>query len=483
MAATLAAAALAACFVDGGGGDDGDGSDGGGATATMTATSDPTSATSSASAGPTTGGASTGDDATTDPACPEGHLDCPCADGDAPCDAGLQCVAGECALASCGDGQLDEGEACDDGDDEEGDGCNTDCQLSGAPRWTLALEGSSALADVVVAGDGTIFAVGARVHAETAADIMLVRAAPDGALEWELTFANPGTDRGLGLALMGDGDIAIAGVIDDGDHTSAWIHRVHPDMSLAWLEPTRYWAGAGADDNSRANDVVVDPSGTIHAVGARGQDGGVHFLRAEIAGDGKFDYGDVDINESAGEALAATLTGELVISCGYIELDGEQRALVRTTGAGASEWLLADAVGRATDCAAQGDALYVLRSAPDLPTPSHYLERFTVSASDGLVHLDTQLVESVDALGLAVDGDELLTTGFAQEERGALTDFLLRRARASAYPEERWSSRQGDVDAVDSGVGVTVASDRDVIAVGWFDVGGDAHGWLGRFTP
>lgn len=56
-------------------------------------------------------------------------LDCPCDDDDE-CDEGQLCIEGNCELDTCGDGQLDPGEACDDLNGIEGDGCDNDCTLT-----------------------------------------------------------------------------------------------------------------------------------------------------------------------------------------------------------------------------------------------------------------------------------------------------------------------------------------------------------------
>ena len=37
------------------------------------------------------------------------------------------CAGGECVLPTCGDGELDAGEACDDGNGDDGDGCSSAC--------------------------------------------------------------------------------------------------------------------------------------------------------------------------------------------------------------------------------------------------------------------------------------------------------------------------------------------------------------------
>src|SRR5690606_4591336 len=56
---------------------------------------------------------------------------CPCADNEDVCETGLYCsAAGECTMATCGDGNIEPGEQCDDGDDIDGNGCDLDCSFT-----------------------------------------------------------------------------------------------------------------------------------------------------------------------------------------------------------------------------------------------------------------------------------------------------------------------------------------------------------------
>ena len=74
----------------------------------------------------TTDTQTTATDSSDDSSC--SAVGCPC-DNPSDCDADLTCVGGECApvSASCGDGNVDEGEECDDGNASNDDGCLATC--------------------------------------------------------------------------------------------------------------------------------------------------------------------------------------------------------------------------------------------------------------------------------------------------------------------------------------------------------------------
>ncbi len=73
------------------------------------------------------------------------QIGCACDGSPESCDPTLTCVAGQCVIASCGNGAIDDGEVCDDGNQIDGDGCDADCslteilQISAGDRNTCAL--------------------------------------------------------------------------------------------------------------------------------------------------------------------------------------------------------------------------------------------------------------------------------------------------------------------------------------------------------
>ncbi|MGB1015630.1 MAG: hypothetical protein ACPG4T_15950, partial [Nannocystaceae bacterium] len=80
---------------------------------------------------------STTEPETTGP-CVPGELGCGCDSG---CQAGLICMAFECAIPVCGNGLVEGFESCDDGDQDNGNGCNTDCRISGSLQWQILVNG------------------------------------------------------------------------------------------------------------------------------------------------------------------------------------------------------------------------------------------------------------------------------------------------------------------------------------------------------
>ncbi len=81
-------------------------------------------------------GTSMGTGPSSDTGCIPGTEGCACDEGG--CTGGLQCIAGECTSAICGDQRVEGPEDCDDGNTVPFDGCEDDCTFSPGVQ-TLAL--------------------------------------------------------------------------------------------------------------------------------------------------------------------------------------------------------------------------------------------------------------------------------------------------------------------------------------------------------
>lgn len=185
---------------------------------------------------------STGTDATAAPAMSSTDADDPgdptaaettgtCGDGELQageaCDDGVNdgayggCLPDCSALAGhCGDGrvQADGDEACDDGDAIDGNGCNTDCRPSGMVVWEHQDVRFGAAVDVEVGEDGSIYAAG-RADGLVAAGWAARLSDADGTVEWSYELPTPSgalaENMFYTVSAAGEGDLWLGGRHDD----------------------------------------------------------------------------------------------------------------------------------------------------------------------------------------------------------------------------------------------------------------------------
>jgi cysteine-rich repeat protein len=183
----------------------------------------------------------------------------------------------------CGDGALDEGEECDDGNFAGGDACSSSCAITFEIAWTSSYDGESGTFDfafdVVIDGDGTIWAVGQTTTDAGGRDLWVQSYAPDGTpgdvLAWDA--GNGLEDFAQGATLSGDGTLLVTGT-GAGGASGADIVVLAIDTATTSVAWTRSIDGPGMgagrfDDADHGNAIAVDPDGNIVVGGSVRVDG------------------------------------------------------------------------------------------------------------------------------------------------------------------------------------------------------------------
>jgi uncharacterized delta-60 repeat protein len=178
--------------------------------------------------------------------------------------------------SSCGNGDIDDGEACDDGNDVDGDGCNVDCIESGTllDAWTHDddPQQSAFPRSVSVGPDGEFVIAGAvmRTDLGQSTNGFLRKYAEDGEVAWTRTYNNDlanGSDVFAAVDIDADGTIVVAGYEYRGDIGQAYnalLRRYDVDGTELWT--STYNTPASNSDDLHYG-VGLDEDGNIYTGG------------------------------------------------------------------------------------------------------------------------------------------------------------------------------------------------------------------------
>jgi len=204
-------------------------------------------------------------------------------------------------------------------------------QWSASPSWQTALSGSDIdqFADVTVAPDGSVYAVGftrsndqdfAGSHATSdSKDAMIAKFTTTGQRVWVKTFGGAGDDDFDAVTVAPDGGIVVSGYTDSTDGNlitpsntgakTALVAKISADGDLVWA--------TSVGDNSWAElfGVTMAADGSVYAVGSGLSDNAGGFgAAAKLTADGKVvwakTYGTAGVSFWA---VAAAPTGGVVV--------------------------------------------------------------------------------------------------------------------------------------------------------------------------
>ncbi len=176
--------------------------------------------------------------------------------------------SGDSPVAACGNGVLEEGESCDDGNTKAGDGCHPLCVEPYQVVWTAAYEGERGdrgfAVDVDTVNDA-IYVVGLTETTATSKDDLLVQrySLRDGERAWSWSRnGEAGIDTAEHVQVDANGDIVVAGVETDDQGEHAWLARFDAAGEILWEQhdPT----------GSKAEGVAITGDGRIAVTGRAG---------------------------------------------------------------------------------------------------------------------------------------------------------------------------------------------------------------------
>jgi hypothetical protein len=125
--------------------------------------------------------------------------------------------------------------------------------------WEAPVQfGTDQANDVAVAADGSVYVTGS-----TQGDAVLLKLSSDGALLWQRRWGGGGSESGEAVAVAGDGSIyVVGGTSSFGSHL--FVLKFTPDGGLAWQK---------IREGGTAQGVAVRGDGTIAVAGVAGREG------------------------------------------------------------------------------------------------------------------------------------------------------------------------------------------------------------------
>ncbi len=246
----------------------------------------------------------------------------------------------------CGDAEVNGPEACDDGNAVDGDGCNLDCVVSGAPLWTQSYTGEDAgnaiAHGAVVDAEGNVVIVGEEFVVGQGADVWARKYSPDGAelWTWKWQGEDGGDDVAYAVALTPDNDLVLVGETRvKGEGADMFFTKLGPDSTPVWQ--LTYSGESGQGD--RARGVAVDADGNIAVTGEEYKLIGLDNIFTRLMdADGLeiwTDIVDVNSGNDAGNAVAFTATGDVVVAGHiYVPIGLSDLWLRKYAAAGSELW-------------------------------------------------------------------------------------------------------------------------------------------------
>lgn len=229
----------------------------------------------------------------------------------------------------------------------------------GTPLWQQTYDvGPTDLASAIAtdAADGMYVCGTTMGPTGTTPDVWVLHLLPDGTLDWDLSYANDGTDLGLGIAAMPDGGAVITGKATRPDGSGIrdlFLGRISAIGDTLWTRHVN--AGDGAD--ATGYSIAVDATGIYAAGRALGTDGTDEVLLVHTTFDGSI----------VGIHRPGSTTGLSIYP-------NPSRGVFRLNGApsvNSGPWRLSDSAGRTVlqgivepdqtiDCSGTASGLYTL---------------------------------------------------------------------------------------------------------------------------
>ncbi|MFC1609822.1 DUF4215 domain-containing protein [Myxococcota bacterium] len=179
-----------------------------------------------------------------------------------------------CVPAFCGDGVMDTGEECDDANRIDDDGCNREC---GAWFWTRTYSGpvvggDDFLSDVAIDSHDNIIVTGAvAISASQQQHIWVGKYDSSGNEVWSFVAGTTAhLSQGGSVAVDGEDNVIVAGVVEHGGQWSAWTTKYSPDGTELWNHTHRDVSDLQA--LATAVDTDSDDNIVVIGLGERGED-------------------------------------------------------------------------------------------------------------------------------------------------------------------------------------------------------------------
>lgn len=398
--------------------------------------------------------------------------------------------------AICGNNIVEPGEDCDDGNRLPNDGCHPQCVDAGQPAWTVRYDGEVNGEDrgfglALDVAAGAVYVTGFTTVDGTDRDILVQRYDLEtGELVWtDAIDGGPlGEDMGEHIAVDGDGNVIVTGVITTADQGSnMWLAKYSPQGNPIW---TQTYDHAGGEDKGAGVAVFADDS--IIVVGrAEEADVGHAWLQrfdtdGNLLGDGIL-RGDMDFSEAL-DVIATGMEYQVTGSL-FDATDADVVWTARYTADGTLVW---------EDLLTTGDNGNAPRGV------GQDFDPLGGSAIGGVVN-NNILVQRYDDAGMqttriTLDGstsrhDEAADVAFSSDGTFVVVGFVdfatdgFARGdtwvtRYAADGTEIWSDRfNGEAGEIDKALGVEVTEDLSAVVVGYETVPGQSRDvWLRRYA-
>jgi len=398
--------------------------------------------------------------------------------------------------AICGNNIVEPGEDCDDGNRLPGDGCHPQCVDPGQPAWTVRYDGE-------VHGEDRGFGLALDVSAQavyvtgfttvdgTDRDILVQRYHLEtGELVWTeaIDGGTLGEDMGEHIAVDGDGNVIVTGVIATADQgTDAWLAKYSPQGNPIWT--TTYDHAAGEDKGA---GVAVFADDSIIVVGHVEQDGVEHAWLQRFDTDGNLVGTSILRGEmGSSEAIDVIATGmEYQVTGSLFDVADEDVVwTARYTADGVLVWedpLTTGDNGNAPRGVGQdfdplgGSAVggvvnnNILVQRYD--DAGEQTSRITHDGSNSRHDESADVAFSSDGSFVVVGFVDFATDGFARGDMWV--------TRYAADGTEIWNDRfEGEAGEIDKALGVEVTEDLSAVVVGYETVPGQSRDvWLRRYA-
>jgi len=228
------------------------------------------------------------------------------------------------ASGACGNGVVEADEACDDANDVGTDACSNLCTLNFEVAWTVSVDagtgGFDLGTDVVVAPDGTVYAVGSWTPVGTR-ELWIAQFGADGSPGWTTSYAGEGSFAGAASVLLHpSGDLLVGGRVEAADEVSdPLLLRVSAvDGEILWTQTYDGPADDGDGEEVILSIALDDADDLVIAGGYESEEQESPFVAHVAAADGALtwmtDLGSLPGYEAEAVRALVQADGSIVVA-------------------------------------------------------------------------------------------------------------------------------------------------------------------------